>query len=131
MLLDSNKFIFIENFLLSDLFNNLTFFDDQEALKSFFGNLYFVIFQTLSKPNAKFDLLEMLFGKEKVVNYFDSIIANTEISSVYRMNLLMNFDLLVKEISKNFDTENLEEYTNLFPMLFGYLNDLNEKIIGK
>lgn len=131
MLLDTNNFNYVEKFLLSDLFKNLIFFEDHEEHKILFGNLYYVIFQTLSKPNAKFDLLEILFNKENIINYFDSIISNTDISSAYRMNLLMNFDLLVKEISKNFDSNNIEEYIDLFPMLFSYLNELNDKIIVK
>lgn len=131
ILLDSNNFAFIEKFLHSDLFKNLASFDDKEDLKTFFGNLYYVIFQTIIKPSPRFELLETLFSEKRVVSHFEFVLINSQVSSVYRLNLLMNFDLLVKEIGKNFDSDSLEEYANLFPRLFGYLNDLSEKVSAK
>ncbi len=125
MLLDSNNFNFIEKFMHSALFENLTFFDMQEELKSYFGNLYYLILQTLSKPNAKMDLLNVLFSKEKIVNYFNLVIINNEISSFYKRNLISNFDLLVKEIIKNLDSNISEEYKQLSQ----YLNYLSEKLL--
>lgn len=132
MLLDSNNSAYIHKFLVSDLFANLTFFDAQPELQAFFGSLYYVLFQTLTKPSAKFDLLDLLFSKEKITNYFDSILNNSEVSSVYRLNLLVNFDLLVKEIGKAaFDSEETEICAERYPKLFGFLNALNEKLVGK
>lgn len=129
MLLDSNNFKFLDSFMLSDLFENLIFFDEQEKLKSFFGNLYFFIFQMLSKPNAKFYYLELLFSKEKIINYFNFMI-NDSSSSVHRMNLIMNFDLLLKEITQNLDSDKLEDSAYDCPKLFDFLNNLNEKIFA-
>jgi len=131
-ILDSNNFKMIERFLNSDLFSNLLMLVEVlKNIENFYSNLFFVIFQNLSKPNPKLSLLELLFKKERIIKIFINLIMNFENNSVFRLNFLIILETLISEIRKTINKDNLEEYLIICPTFLGYLNELNDIFITK
>lgn len=130
-LLDTNNNNFIQKFFMSEIFLNLICFEQEEIFRPFFYNLFYVIFQNISKPTPKLDLLEIFFSEKIIINFFNLNIINCDVDLVFRLNLIMIFDLIVKEIKKICNNENSEELTCLYPNFFNYLNELSERKISK
>ncbi len=128
-LLDTNNNCFIQQFLSSECYSNFIIFNQEEILKPFYNNLFYVIFQTISKPSPKLELLETFFSEEKIYNFFNMTIINYDADMAFRLNLLMIFEVVVKEVKKIFTSDNVEEFITLYPNFLSYLNDLSEKKI--